>query len=1134
MHNNIMAAGSRDHPPILQEVPERTAVETLLNMSLENKAHYQSEKEAIHLLLTGIRDEIYSTVDACKTAHDMWIAIERLHQGKSLNIQDFKTNLFWEFGRFTSRDGETMESYYSRFYKMKNEMIRNNLIVATMQVNVQFLQQLRLGWSGFVTIVKKNHDLDIVSYHKFFEVHEIHAERIAKNANPLALLAAAQQYANPYYQAPKSHKSYIAKPITTPSKSAFEEDSDPEQAQGVKDMQKNLALIEKNNNVDTSPRYKNDNQTRQFRNQRTVTVAGARDTVGSQECRKPKRVKDYTYHKEKMLLCKQAEKGVPLQAEQADWLEDTDEEIDEQELEAHYSYMAKIQEVPTADSGTDFEPLEKTDQNVKECDDECVALATLIANLKIDIDENKKIQKQLKKANASLTQELKECKSTLEETNRTLRESNSTRDIWLIALQNKQTELETYKNLNDRIVDYDKLERVTNRTSVSRPQLKSTQMKDKVMQNNSQVKVKKTQVEDHHRISSISNQTKSLTTCNDSLKSRTSNVNVPQEVPTRTRKPKIKANKSVATPPKKIVASESIIQKSKSYYRMLYEKPSKAWKWWAEQQCPSGYKWVPKTKMKWAPKVRKEDVNTIIMEYLVNISKRRAFWSLNEDILEINDSDYQYAVSIKEDTACPCLHSPKTTKKTSSIRPYDGNIKLVCNFVEKYLGTVRFGNDQFAPILGYEDLVQGNITVAFQKSTCFVRDLQGNDLITGNRGSNLYTISLQETTSSTPICFMAKASPTQAWLWHRRLSHLNFDYINLLSKKDIVIGLPKLKFVKDQLYLCDPMRIESINGKKYILNGVVERRNRTLVKAARTMLSASKLPLFFWAVAITTACYTRNISIIILTHEKTAYQIINDRKPSIRHLHIFGCTCYLNRDGENLDKMKERGDPCILASFSNDKRRQTMTTLALRANYKMFLLQQIQQLHHNKNIPHTTTAQSITKPITPTTTITAEENNTDIQAEIHVDNAQVDDNEFYNVFCTPVREEAESSSCYVDLSNMHTFYQLHQSEHRWTIDHPLSQVRRNPWKPVQTRQQLATDPEMCMFTLTVITVKTKNIKEAMANSAWIEAMQDELHQFDRLNVWELIDKPFGKKLIKLKWLWKNKKDEDQTIISNKA
>nr|GEU80920.1 integrase, catalytic region, zinc finger, CCHC-type, peptidase aspartic, catalytic [Tanacetum cinerariifolium] len=102
--------------------------------------------------------------------------------------------------------------------------------------------------------------------------------------------------------------------------------------------------------------YKNDNQTGQFGNQRTVTVARATETV---ECRKPKGVKDYTYHKKKMFLFKQAKKGVSLQAEQADWLEDMDKEIDEQELEAHYSYMAKIQEVPTVNLGNDIEPLEQ-------------------------------------------------------------------------------------------------------------------------------------------------------------------------------------------------------------------------------------------------------------------------------------------------------------------------------------------------------------------------------------------------------------------------------------------------------------------------------------------------------------------------------------------------------------------------------------------------------------------------------------------------------------------------------------------------------------------------------------------------------------------------------------------------------
>ncbi|GJZ43040.1 retrovirus-related pol polyprotein from transposon TNT 1-94 [Tanacetum coccineum] len=138
-----------------KEVEEQTVLETLSNISPENKAHYDVKKEAIHLLLTGIGDEIYSIIDACKTAHDMWIVIERLQQGESLSKQDVKTSLFWEFGKFTSRDGESIESYYSRFYKMMNEMVRNHLEVATMQVNVQFFQQLQPEWSRLVLETRK-------------------------------------------------------------------------------------------------------------------------------------------------------------------------------------------------------------------------------------------------------------------------------------------------------------------------------------------------------------------------------------------------------------------------------------------------------------------------------------------------------------------------------------------------------------------------------------------------------------------------------------------------------------------------------------------------------------------------------------------------------------------------------------------------------------------------------------------------------------------------------------------------------------------------------------------------------------------------------------------------------------------
>ncbi|GJT51808.1 hypothetical protein Tco_0977965 [Tanacetum coccineum] len=183
---------------------------------------------------------------------------------------------------------------------------------------------------------------------------------------------------------------------------------------------------------------------RQFGKSKDYDSCWARNS-GSQECRKPKRVKDYAYHKEKMMMCKQAEQGVPLQA---DWLEDTDEEIDEQELEAHYSYMAKIQEVSPEESSSTGQPLEQkddsnvtpdssnictndnqVDQNAAECVDERAALANLIANLTLDTEENKTILKQLKKANASLTQELEKCKTNLDETNSALGEAIRSRSI---------------------------------------------------------------------------------------------------------------------------------------------------------------------------------------------------------------------------------------------------------------------------------------------------------------------------------------------------------------------------------------------------------------------------------------------------------------------------------------------------------------------------------------------------------------------------------------------------------------------------------------------------------------------------------------------------------------------------------
>ncbi|GJU94567.1 retrovirus-related pol polyprotein from transposon TNT 1-94 [Tanacetum coccineum] len=293
------------------------------------------------------------------------------------------------------------------------------------------------------------------------------------------------------------------------------------------------------------------------------------------------------------------------------------------------------------------------------------------------------------------------------------------------------------------------------------------------------------------------------------------------------------------------------------------------------------------------------------------------------------------------------------------------NLKLLSNFVEKFLGTVKFGNDQIAPILGYGDLVQGNVTikrvyyikgmnhnlffvgqfyeadleVAFQKSTCYIRDLKGNDLLT---------------------------------------------------------------------------------------------------------------------------------------------------------------------DGENLEKMKQKGDACIFVGYSTQSRayrvynkRTRVIIETIHVNFKELPHMASDHVSSDprstiySSIEHSKNTETTNHAPTQATTVTATENIN--QAETDKENAQVKEDDFINLFSTSVQEQGETSSRYVDLSNMHTFYQRHPSEHRWTKDHPLEQVIGNPSQSIRTRRQLETNCEMCMFALTVSQTKPKNIKEVMADSAWIEAMQEELH-----------------------------------------
>nr|GEW14293.1 integrase, catalytic region, zinc finger, CCHC-type, peptidase aspartic, catalytic [Tanacetum cinerariifolium] len=207
-----------------------------------------------------------------------------------------------------------------------------------------------------------------------------------------------------------------------------------------------------------------------------------------------------------------------------------------------------------------------------------------------------------------------------------------------------------------------------------------------------------------------------------------------------------------------------------------------------------------------------------------------------------------------------------------------GNHSQLKNFVKNFIGIVRFRNDHFGAIMGYGDYVisdsvifrvyyveglrhnlfsvgqfyDSDLEVAFRKHSCYVRDVDGVELL------------------------KSKASKNKSWLWHHRLNHLNFGTINDLARKD--------------------------------LNGIVERWNHTLVKAAQIMLIFSKAQMFLWAKVVATACYTRNRSLTHTCHNKTPYELVHGKKPDLTFLCIFGALCYPTNDSEDHGKSKSKAD----------------------------------------------------------------------------------------------------------------------------------------------------------------------------------------------------------------------------------
>nr|GEV44255.1 retrovirus-related Pol polyprotein from transposon TNT 1-94 [Tanacetum cinerariifolium] len=1097
LYNAITEVGGKDHKyvPVVEG-----STETTTKRYMENYKNVSQD----------IRDQLNAKAKAK--------AIERLKQSELINVQDLETNLYWEFGKFTSRDDESLESYYSMFYKMMNELVRNQLRGSWTSI------ECRADWRDDTDDEPEDQELE-AHYMYMAQIQEVTPD-VANNSGPIFDSEPLQKVPNNY------HYNVYAIESEHPMKSKYVNDTYPivEDEHNViidsLDMSYDRQQINQNDDDDDLANERNllaslieklkceiDDSKNRNKFLETSNKALADKLKGEIEDfkNKNKSLESLNNHfkeannelsKINELMYKDLKK---IQAE-LDRYNDVKyasktlsnlnwklrkhsflNEIDRLSREYYYAdHMKAILGVYTElDEVTNLqcdyletldkcECLEKELSKSKMISNSFEALQKHAINLELDLQqcqekikhdksfkenqskefckereqyfEIQDLKAQLQDKRIAINSlERKECSKSKSVTKNNVSNDFSKPVTAQILPLNKKSILKNINALAPRMYklhialtqtrtkqlpyDFRKTNkhvsfstRVIPPTSVSRPQLKSNQMEDRVMLNNSQGK--KQEVEDHRRNVKFSKNKTSITACNDSLNAKTSKVNfvcvtcgkyvlnekhdmcvlksingvnyrtkMPMAVPISTREPKRIINQSVAKPLRRTVTSESTNQKPRHTTKKLYEHVSMACSWWYPKFTPPEYTWKPKSQI--------GNVNP----YLVDI------------ILFIVDSGCSKHMT--------------------------GNLKLLINFVEKFLGLNQ-------SLLSVGQFCDADLEVAFRKSTCYIYDLKGNDLLTGSRGTEFYSITLQDTSSPNLIFLMAKATSSQAWLWHRRLSHLNIDTINLLLKNDIVIALPKLKSSKIIFVL-----LEKGDACIFVGYSTQSRAYRVFNKRTRVIVE------------------TIHVNFDELP-QMTSDHVSSDPVPQCQ-------ITALEHDSLSPGTQCQENVPHAAETVT------TSNELDL-----LFSLMFDELLNRS--------TQVVSKSFAKTT---ADVTN---QSETNSEDAQSEDDEFINIFCTPVQDIRETTSRHVDSSDMHTFYQRHPSEHRWTKEHPLEQVIRNPSQSFRTRRQLESDSEMCMFALI----------------------------FDRLDVWELVDRPLCKNVINMKWLWKSKRDEENTVIQNKS
>nr|GEY03698.1 hypothetical protein [Tanacetum cinerariifolium] len=1066
----------------------------------------EADDQAIQTILFGLTEDIYAAVDSYETAQEIWLRVQQMMKGSDIRIQKKKAKLFNKWERFTSNNGESIESYYHQ-------------------------------WSRHVTIVHQTKDLHTADYTQLYdflkynqkEVDELKAERLAKTQDPLALMATSNNpyaFPAPHQDQPSFNHNYMQQPMPNPKDITNSTTAiNMALALMAKAFKLNYSTPTNNNHrilsnpcnrqiaqpginmgQDRQMQMVGGNGENQFRQNANQNLNGNGNLVAARaegnaaehngnqiryyNCRgvghfarnctvRPRR-RDAAYLQTQLLIAQKEEARIQLQAKEFDLMAATADLDEIEEVNASYILMANLQQASTSGTQTDKAPVYDSDGSA----------------------------------------EYNELLEPIPEPHQVPQNENN-------VISNVTSVEQSGELVEQHPTNVEK----THNTKTRRPQPRSNTKNYRVpsASKSSRSKNKEVEVEEHHRNLLLSKNKKHMSFACNSIKLDSQNV-ISKVVCAMCKQCLISVNHDVClrnyvngktSRGKKQTTNVSIKEKQKKR-KPKVKKPKKVG-FIERLSTPKPSK--PSSFFRWSPTGRMFD--------------------LNGKIIASSESESQYDCS-KGDNACtsnPMKPSIKRFPNATFCLVVNSNMFMVrkLGLFQAYDQKSKASHQFRLEVLWNWQFYDSDLEVAYRRNACFVRNLEGVDLLKGDRSTNLYTINLHEMASASPICLMACASSTKSWLWHQRLSHLNFDTINDLAKNDLVSGLPKFKYHKEHLCpsceqekskrasyppkpvpnsrqrlhllhmdLCGPMRIASINEKLSSVrtpqqNGVMERINRTLVEAARTMLIFSRTSLFLWAEAIATACFTQNRSIIYRRFNKTPYELINGRKLDISFLHVFRALCYPKNDREDIRKLGTKGDISFFIGYSADScayrvynRRSKKIMETMNMSFYELSAMDFEQHTAQRTVPDaqaqqarqtsTTTTSIAYSALTPTNSssqatnlpissqdvdelrtqqqhVQQQGNSAHLQSETvakNVQNAMFDGNTFVNPFTNRSTSAAESSSSQnVDPSNMHAYYQPYPHEFQWTKDHPLEQ----------------------------------NVKEAMTNPAWIESMQEELFQF---------------------------------------